>query len=288
MLVVRLHDFHSNHMEVSNNETEAEILRRSKSDAYYLESVRAFEKVFGMDKLEKVIAETQAKHQTLLADPTKNQFIFDNDDLEKQVKALDEFTTRHKTITDRINETYRIGAKMINYLEKQIILDYHLRGEQDLFEQEYEHLKQKAEKMLGYPTYFALSSLTGTPVTEDNQPELYQKLMEIQQKITTGLDVTLAEHNVKLGQYEDSVKPTMIALDEDKVAHSHAEEEAEVMKDDAKAKVQTMSASEGAKLASAINQADVKQQNASKKTVEGSLDANAAKDDTKKTMKDQA
>ena len=74
-------------------------------------------------------------------------------------------------------------------------------------------------------------------MTEDNQPELYQKLMEIQQKITTGLDVTLAEHNVKLGQYEDSVKPTMIALDEDKVAHSHAEEEAEVMKDDAKAKV---------------------------------------------------
>ena len=241
-----------------------------------------------MDKLEKVIAETQAKHQTLLADPTKNQFIFDNDDLEKQVKALDEFTTRHKTITDRINETYRIGAKMINYLEKQTILDYHLRGEQDLFEQEYEHLKQKAEKLLGYPTYFALSSLTGTPVTEANQPELYQKLMEIQQKITTGLDVSLAEHNVKLGQYEDSVKPTMIALDEDKVTHSHAEEEAEVMKDDAKAKVQTMSASEGAKLASAINQADDKQQNASKKTVEGSLDAIAAIDDTKKTMKDQA
>lgn len=60
------------------------------------------------------------------------------------------------------------------------------------------------------------------------------------------------------------------------------------MKDDAKAKVQTMSASEGAKLASAINQADDKQQNASKKTVEGSLDAIAAIDDTKKTMKDQA
>ena len=55
-------------------------------------------------------------------------------------------------------------------------------------------------------------------MTEANQPELYQKLMEIQQKITTGLDVSLAEHNVKLGQYEDSVKPTMIALDEDKVA----------------------------------------------------------------------
>jgi len=58
MLVVRLHDFHSNRFHVDTNETEAEILRRSKSDAYYLESVRAFEKVFGLDKLEKLIGET--------------------------------------------------------------------------------------------------------------------------------------------------------------------------------------------------------------------------------------
>jgi len=36
-------------------------LRRSKSDAYYIESVRAFEKAFGMDKLERIISETQAK-----------------------------------------------------------------------------------------------------------------------------------------------------------------------------------------------------------------------------------
>ena len=55
---------------------------------------------------------------------------------------------------------------MSDYLEKQIILDYHFRGEQDLFETEYEHLKQKAEKLLGYNTYFDLSPLTGTPLTE--------------------------------------------------------------------------------------------------------------------------
>jgi len=33
---------------------------------------------------------------------------------------------------------------MTDYLEKQIILDHHFRGEQDVFEQEYPHLKSKA------------------------------------------------------------------------------------------------------------------------------------------------
>ena len=95
------------------------------------------------------------------------------------MKALNEFSTRHKTITDRINETYRIGKRITEYLEKQIILDYHFRGQQDLFEKEYAHLKQKAEKLLGYDTYFDLSPFTGAPLTEESQPELYQRLMQI-------------------------------------------------------------------------------------------------------------
>ena len=68
---------------------------------------------------------------------------------------------------------------MSDYLEKQIILDYHFRGEQDLFEKEYEHLKIKACKLLGYNTYFDLSPLTGVPLTEENNPELYAELMRI-------------------------------------------------------------------------------------------------------------
>ena len=50
------------------------------------------------------------------------------------MEALDEFTTRHRTISERINETYRIGKQMLDYLEKQVILDHHFRGEQDIFE----------------------------------------------------------------------------------------------------------------------------------------------------------
>ena len=42
---------------------------------------------------------------------------------------LDEFETRHKTLSNKIEHTYRIGNLMLDFLEKQIILDYHLRGE---------------------------------------------------------------------------------------------------------------------------------------------------------------
>jgi hypothetical protein len=38
---------------------------------------------------------------------------------------------RHSTITGRIDETYKIGNTMLDYLEKQMILSYHFRGEQD-------------------------------------------------------------------------------------------------------------------------------------------------------------
>lgn len=55
LLVTRIHDFNNDNFEVDADETEAEILRRSKSDAYYIESVRAFEKAFGMDRLERII-----------------------------------------------------------------------------------------------------------------------------------------------------------------------------------------------------------------------------------------
>jgi len=76
LLFVALRDFNSDAFELDNDETEEEILRRSKSDAYYIESVRAFEKAFGMDRLEIIIRETQTKRSLLMQDPLKHKFIF--------------------------------------------------------------------------------------------------------------------------------------------------------------------------------------------------------------------
>ena len=93
--------------------------------------------------------------------------------------ALDDFQTRHSTITDRITETYKIGNKMVEYLEKQIILDFHFRGEQDEFEVEYPHLKKKALELLGYEFYYELANHVGSPLTADLLPEAYARVMEI-------------------------------------------------------------------------------------------------------------
>ena len=140
-----------------------------------------------------------------MEDPRKHKYIFTAEDLLHQTEALNEFKTRHTTITDRINETYKIGNQMMEYLEQQIILDHHWRGEQDIFEEEYPHLKEKAEKLLGSDTYFDCSPLTGSPITEDEQPELYARLMKIQKKITSDLDENLAQHHVQLDQFEEDI-----------------------------------------------------------------------------------
>ena len=68
---------------------------------------------------------------------------------------------------------------MLEYLQNQIILDFHFRGEQDEFEQEYPELKKHALELLGYEFYYELSNHVGNQLTEEKQPEIYAKMMEI-------------------------------------------------------------------------------------------------------------
>jgi hypothetical protein len=46
-------------------------------------------------------------------------------------------------------------------MERQIILDFHFRGEQDVFEAEYPYLIDKARAMIGDSLYDELSGLVG-------------------------------------------------------------------------------------------------------------------------------
>ncbi len=54
--------------------------------------------------------------------------MFSKNDLDLYTLLLEEFEMRHKTLSDKIEDTYKIGNMMQDYLEKQIILDYHMRG----------------------------------------------------------------------------------------------------------------------------------------------------------------
>jgi hypothetical protein len=60
------------------------------------------------------------------------------------MQTLDEFQTRHATITDSIENTYRIGNKLLDFLEKQIIIDYFLMGKNEILEKQFPQLTKKA------------------------------------------------------------------------------------------------------------------------------------------------
>jgi hypothetical protein len=91
---------------------------------------------------------------------------------------LDEFETRHKTMSDKIEHTYRIGNLMLDFLEKQIILDYHLRGEQADLEKEHAELAELGKTYLGYELYYEFSSLpAGKPLEQDDP--VYKKLIRM-------------------------------------------------------------------------------------------------------------
>ena len=80
-----------------------------------------------------------------MQNPVAGEFIFSKNDLNMYADILDEFETRHKTLSDKIEQTYRVGNLTLDYLEKQIIIDYHLRGEQAELEKEHPELAEIAK-----------------------------------------------------------------------------------------------------------------------------------------------
>jgi hypothetical protein len=71
--------------------------------------------------------------------------------------VVNDFRTRHSTITDSINDAYRIGNQLLDYVEKQVIIDYHLKGQQGKMEEREPKLVPKAKKWMGMQMYFDLS-----------------------------------------------------------------------------------------------------------------------------------
>ena len=55
-------DFHGNMFSIVEDETQEEILRRSKDSVFYYETVRIFEEAFGIRELEKGLQEVKSKH----------------------------------------------------------------------------------------------------------------------------------------------------------------------------------------------------------------------------------
>jgi len=117
--------------------------------------MRVFEKTFGIDQLQAMVKKLEHQRKHAQYNPAEGKYMFSKNDLVLYTMLLEEFETRHKTLSDKIEETYRIGNLMLDYLEKQIILDYHLRGEQEELEKEHPELAEKAKKYLGFELYYS-------------------------------------------------------------------------------------------------------------------------------------
>ena len=62
LLIARVSDFNSGMFKIDEDEHEEEVLRRDRESLYQLESMRAFEKAFGIDRLEKIIQDVKQHH----------------------------------------------------------------------------------------------------------------------------------------------------------------------------------------------------------------------------------
>lgn len=177
MLTTRLNDYQGEQFEIDHNETPEEVLRRSKTDLYYLESVKVFEQAFAIKKLDNITDKIQRQRTAVEYAPDKGSYQFTPEDLTDQVSRIHKFKQRHDVINDRVSDTYLIGTKFQAYLSKRCILDFHFRGEQDLFEQEYPDLKDEALKLLGPVLYYDLSAMNGQ--TLPSTSEQYGQLMKL-------------------------------------------------------------------------------------------------------------
>ena len=161
LVFTRAHDYTSEMFEISDDEHDFEILRRSPSDTYYLEKLQVFEETFGINKLQNMVHTicTKVKERQIESEKgEKLKGLFLNDeDMRMMIDVHEDFLTRHTTIKTSINDTYRIGNQLLDYVEKQMIIDYHLRGDQSRLEEEFPDIAKKAKKFLGYETYFELS-----------------------------------------------------------------------------------------------------------------------------------
>lgn len=138
LLFAMMREFVQNTFEVDEFDTQEDILRRSELDTFQLEKMRIFEKTFGINGLEKLVETVQSNLENVHDyNPNEDKFNFDKADLKSTLKSLKEFKTRHNAIYYRIQETYDIGAKLQYFAQEQLIIDYHFRGEQAKFEEEY-------------------------------------------------------------------------------------------------------------------------------------------------------
>jgi len=78
LLYTRINDFTNDIFEISDDEDDVEVLRRSPSDTYHLEKMRIFEETFGIDKLQQLVSDLAMKIESQDYDPINGKYLLND------------------------------------------------------------------------------------------------------------------------------------------------------------------------------------------------------------------
>ncbi len=165
--------------------------------------MKRFKKAFALDRIEEQVSKIVKDRQQIQFSPSEGKYQFTPEFYKSHFDAMDDFETRHGTIKDEIDTSETIGLKLEDFLQNQIILDFHFRGEQDVFEAEYEQLIDKAERLLGAELYTQLSHCIGEPL-HVKAPELYDRLWQVYERVESKANEKLSQHQIQLKQFKTS------------------------------------------------------------------------------------
>lgn len=79
--------------------------------------MRTFERAFFIDALEEFVVKIVRNRKEIDFAPTEKKFQFTPKEYVSHSEAIDEFKTRHSTITDQIDLSNMIGLKLEEYLQ---------------------------------------------------------------------------------------------------------------------------------------------------------------------------
>ena len=182
------------------------MLRSAETEIYFTEKFRIFEKTFGIEELHDMVKRIDQARKEHTIDPMTGRFIFSKKELEIHQTALEEFKMRHNALSEKIFNTYKIGNRILDLIEKQIIVDYHLRGQQQALFEENPKLEKVAKKLLGYEDFYAFASAP-EGVTKDDPK--YHRLLDLANSLNVKLEQEIEKYKDRNQQLVDDQPKTV-------------------------------------------------------------------------------
>jgi LETM1 and EF-hand domain-containing protein 1 len=128
---------------------EYQILRRCPNEVYFYEKQRMLEETLAIDELKTLVEMINRRRQLKEEEPG-----FSAEELDNYAVLLKKLRQRYDDLNREIETTYKLGNKMVEYVENTIIVDYHLECKQKELESEAPQLAEKAKEIFGNEFYY--------------------------------------------------------------------------------------------------------------------------------------